>query len=149
MKSIKNRKARHDYTILETLEAGVALKGSEVKSIREGKADLRDSYCLIEDAEIFAVSIYIAPYDPAMEKLPTRRKRKLLLKKREIKKLYSKVSEKGWTLVPLSLYFNKRGIAKIEIALCKGKRKYEKRERIKELDTKREMRRARIKDKGY
>lgn len=142
MKSIENRKARHTYFIFETNEAGIALKGSEVKSLREGKADLRDSYCVIEDGEIYVVGMYIAPYEKAMETIPTRRKRKLLLHKKEIKRLYGKVQEKGFTLIPLSLYFNKDGIAKLEITLCKGKAKYEKRERIKELNMQREARRA-------
>ncbi len=142
MKSIKNRKARHNYFILETYEAGIALKGSEVKSLRKGTADLRDSYCVIEDGEVFVVGMYIAPYDSAMGRLPTRRKRKLLLNKREIKRMYNRVSERGFTLIPLSLYFNENGIAKLEIGSCKGKVKYEKRERIKELDMRREARRA-------
>jgi len=142
MESIENRKARHTYFILETNEAGIALKGSEVKSLREGKADLRDSYCVIEDGEIYVVGMYIAPYEKAMETISTRRKRKLLLHKKEIKRLYGKVQEKGFTLIPLSLYFNKDGITKLKIALCKGKAKYEKRERIKELNMQREARRA-------
>lgn len=142
MSSIENRKARHNYFVLETYEAGIALRGSEAKSLREGKADLRDSYCVIEGGEVFVVGMYIASYDNAMDTIPTRRKRKLLLNKREIKRLYGKVRERGFTLIPLSLYFNKNGIAKLEIALCRGKAKYEKRERIKELDMQREARRA-------
>jgi len=142
MKSIENRKARHTYFILETYEAGIALKGSEVKSLRSGKADLRDSYCVIEDGEVFAMGMYIAPYEDAMNAIPPRRKRKLLLNKREIKRLYGKVQEKGFTLIPLSLYFNENGIVKLKIALCKGRAKYEKRERIKERDMQKEARRA-------
>ncbi|MDO9576231.1 MAG: SsrA-binding protein SmpB [bacterium] len=142
MKSIENRKARHTYFILETYEAGIALKGSEVKSLRSGKADLRDSYCVIEDGEVFAVGMYIAPYEDAMNAIPPRRKRKLLLNKREIKRLYGKVQEKGFTLIPLSLYFNENGIVKVKIALCKRRAKYEKRERIKERDMQKEARRA-------
>jgi SsrA-binding protein len=97
---------------------------------------------VIEGSEVFVVGMYIASYDNAMDTIPTRRKRKLLLNKREIKRLYGKVRERGFTLIPLSLYFNKNGIAKLEIALCRGKAKYEKRERIKELDMQREARRA-------
>jgi len=142
MKSIENRRARQFYTAIETYEAGIALKGSEVKSIREGRADLRDSYCMVENGEVFILNMYIAPYEDAMELLPSRRKRKLLLNKREIKKLYTKVSERGLTIIPLSLYFNEKGLAKIKIALCKGKRKYEKKERIKAMDIERETRRT-------
>ncbi len=142
MKSIENRRARHFYTTIETYEAGIALKGSEVKSIREGRADIRDSYCMVENGEVFILNMYVAPYEDAMEILPSRRKRKLLLNKREIKKLYTKVSERGLTIIPLSLYFSEKGLAKLKIALCKGKRKYEKKERIKAMDIERDTRRT-------
>lgn len=142
MKSIENRRARHKYFILETYEAGIALRGSEIKSIREGKADLRDSYCIIEDNEIFVIAMYIAPYEKSMYPIPTRRKRKLLLNKNEIKKLYVRVEERGFTLIPISLYLNENGKAKLQIALSKGKAKYEKREKIREREMKREVRRT-------
>ncbi len=142
MKSIENRRAKHRYHILQRYEAGIALKGAEVKSIREGKADLRDAYCIIEDGEVFIIGMYIAPYEKGMEQIATRRKRKLLLNKNEIKRLYAKVQERGFTLIPLSLYFNEKGIAKLEIAVSKGKAKYEKRQKIKERELIREARQS-------
>lgn len=134
-----NKKAFHDYTILEKYETGIVLTGSEVKSLREGSCNLKDSFVLIEDGEAWLYNCYIAPYKPAAKwGHDPYRKRKLLLHKREILRIIGKVKEKGLTVVPLQLYF-KEGKAKVEIALVKGKAKYEKRESMKEKDIKREI----------
>ncbi len=134
-----NKKAFHNYTTLEKYEAGIVLTGSEVKSLRDGACNLKDSFVMIEDGEAWLYNCYIAPYKPSAKFChdPTR-KRKLLLHKKEILKLMGKVKEKGLTIVPLGVYF-KNGKAKVEIALVKGKVKYEKREAMKEKDTKREI----------
>lgn len=140
---VHNRKARHDYQILETLEAGIALLGTEVKSLREGRANLRDSFAVIIDGEVYLKGLHISPYSHTSDtKLDPRRDRKLLLKRREIRKLIGKVQEKGLTLVALKLYFNAKGIAKVELAVGKGKRTYDKRQDIAERDAKREAERA-------
>lgn len=134
---IRNRKALHDYHILDRWEAGIALLGSEVKSLREGKAQLRDAYGKIQDGEVFLVGVHISPYDPASrDNHDTRRDRKLLMRRQEIRRLIGKVVEKGFTLVPLSIYF-KNGKAKVELALATGKRQYDKRASIKEKDIRR------------
>lgn len=134
-----NKSAYHNYNIIETYEAGLVLKGSEVKSLREGQVNLKDSFVRIDNGEAFVYNMYIAPYKPAYKlQHDPYRKRKLLLHKREILKLMGKVQEKGLTIVPTKLYF-KDGKAKLEIALSKGKAKYEKRESIKERDLKREL----------
>jgi SsrA-binding protein len=138
-----NRKARHDFFIDDEYEAGVVLQGTEVKSLRLGKVNLKDSYARIKDGEVFVYQLHIGPYpfayygnhDPL-------RARKLLLHKQEIKRIYAKVNEKGHTLVPLKLYF-KGGKVKISLALAKGKRQYDKRESIKRRDEKRDLDRAR------
>jgi SsrA-binding protein len=137
-----NRKARHDYLIEETCEAGLILTGSEVKSLRAGRANLKDSHALIRGGEAFLVGVHISPYGPAVHTghEPTR-KRKLLLHKREISRLAGKVNERGLTLVPLRLYFKKQH-AKVELALARGKRKYDKRAALREKDMRREMARA-------
>jgi len=135
-----NRKARHDYEILETIEAGIVLRGTEVKSLREGRLNMRDSYATIEGGEVILHGLHISPYSHTSERgLDPRRDRKLLLNKKEINRLSGKVKERGLTLVPLKLYFNDRGIAKIELGLAKGKRAYDKRRVIAERDMKREM----------
>jgi len=137
-----NRKARYNYHILNSFEAGMVLKGSEVKSLRIGRASLKESFARIEGNEAFIYNLHIAPYShqgiPGPE--PTRL-RKLLLHKREIKRLIGLTSQKGLTLVPLKIYF-KEGKAKVEIALAKGKKKYDKREKLKRKTTQREMERA-------
>ena len=134
-----NKQAYHNYNIIETYEAGLALQGSEVKSIREGQVNLKDSFVRIDNGEAFVLNMYIAPYKPASKlQHDPYRKRKLLLHKREILKLMGKVQEKGLTIVPTKLYF-KNGKAKLEIALAKGKAKHEKRQAIKERDLKREL----------
>lgn len=137
-----NRKARHDYTIGETFEAGLVLRGGEVKSLRAGRANLKDSYARINDGEAFLLNAHISDYKPAhyFNGDPTRT-RKLLLHKREIMHLLGKTRQQGLTLVPLRLYF-KGGRAKVELALAKGKRMYDKRAAIRERDIKREVERA-------
>jgi len=136
-----NRKAYHDYTIVETYEAGLSLLGTEVKSLREGKANLRDSYVIIKDGEAFLLNCHISPYSHGnIQNHEPLRTRKLLLHKREIDSLWGKVRQKGFTLIPLKIYF-KNGRAKVEIGLCKGKRVYEKREAIKEKEAQREIER--------
>jgi len=135
-----NRKALRDYHILETLEAGIALLGTEVKSLREGKLNLRDAYAVVEAGEVILKGLHISPYSHTSERtLDPRRDRKLLLKRSEINRIAGKVNEKGLTLVPLKIYFNRRGLAKVELALAKGKRSYDKRRALAERDMKREM----------
>ena len=138
-----NRKARHDYFIEETVEAGLVLTGSEVKSLRDGRANLKDSFARIDHDEAVLVNAHISPYDPAARDghEPTR-SRKLLLHRREIDRLAGKVKEKGLTLIPLRLYFNARGRAKVELGLARGKRQYDKRQVIKEREARRETERA-------
>lgn len=137
-----NRKAHRDYAILETVECGIELKGSEVKSIRASKISLEDSFARIENNGIILYNTHISPYEQAsyLNVEPTR-PRRLLLHKKEISKLVAEISQKGFTLVPLKAYFNKRGFVKIEIALCKGKKLYDRREDLKrreaDLDIKR------------
>jgi SsrA-binding protein len=138
----KNRRARHDYLILNTYEAGLVLTGSEVKSLREGKANLSDAYGIIRDGEIYLINLHISQYERASynNHEPTRT-RKLLLHKREIGRLIGAVEREGLTLVPLELYF-KRGIAKVALALGKGKKLHDKRESERERDADREIARA-------
>jgi SsrA-binding protein len=136
-----NKKAYFNYEILETYEAGISLMGSEVKSIREGRISLKESYAEIKDGEVFLVNCNISPYEPANRfNHEPRRERKLLLHRREIKRLVGKIIEKGLTLVPTKVLINDKGKVKIEISLAKGKRAYQKREIIKERDREREMR---------
>jgi SsrA-binding protein len=137
-----NRRARHDFHIEETLEAGVALTGSEVKSLRAGKAQLKDSYGRIERGEVWLFNAHISPYAAAAQfgHEPTR-SRKLLLHRREIQHLIGKVKERGLTLIPLRLYF-KEGRAKVELAVARGKKLYDKRASIKEREARREVDRA-------
>jgi len=137
-----NRRARHDYEILDTYEAGLVLLGSEVKSLREGKAHLKDSFAHIRDSEAFLVGAYIGPYAFARDGgHEPERSRKLLLSRRQIDRLGAEVAEKGLTLVPLRLYF-KEGKAKVELGLARGKRTIDKRETTKRRDQEREMERA-------
>ncbi len=137
-----NRKARHDYTIGETFEAGLVLRGGEVKSLRAGRVNLKDSYARINNGEAFLLNAHISDYKPAhyFNGDPTRT-RKLLLHKREIMRLLGKTQQQGLTLVPLRLYF-KGGRAKVELALAKGKRMYDKRAAIREREMKRDVKRA-------
>ncbi|HEY2066127.1 MAG TPA: SsrA-binding protein SmpB [Gemmatimonadaceae bacterium] len=138
----KNRRARHDYTILDTYEAGVVLAGTEVKALREGRANLSDAYGIVRNGEIYLLNLHISPYERASynNHEPTRT-RKLLLHKREIARLIGAIERQGLTLVPLELYF-KRGIAKVAMALGKGKKLHDKREDAKSRDADREIARA-------
>jgi len=139
----ENRKARHDYIIVDQYEAGLVLTGTEVQSLRLGKANLKDSYAKVKDGEVWLYQMHISPYPFAYyNNHDPLRVRKLLLHKREILRLYAKANEQGHTLVPLKLYF-KAGKAKITIALAKGKREFDKREALRERDRKREVERAR------
>ncbi|MGQ9854086.1 MAG: SsrA-binding protein SmpB, partial [Candidatus Oleimicrobiaceae bacterium] len=136
-----NRKARHDYIILETLEAGMALQGTEVKSLRAGRANLKDSYAAIKDGEVWLFHVHISPYDHgSVFNHDPLRPRKLLLHRQEIRRLTTKLQERGLTLVPLRMYF-KKGKAKVELALARGKRQYDRREDITRRDTERETQR--------
>ncbi len=138
----ENRKARRDYFIVDQYEAGMVLRGTEVKSLRQGRANLKDSYARIKDGEVFVYQLHIAPYPFAhYDNHDPLRPRKLLLHKHEIKRLYGKINEKGHTLIPIRIYF-KNGKVKILLALAKGKRKYDKREAIRRRDEQREMDRA-------
>jgi len=138
-----NRKARHDFFIEDEYEAGMVLKGTEVKSLRLGKVNLKDSYARIKDGEVFVYQMHIGPYPFAYyENHDPLRARKLLLHRQEIKRIYAKVNEKGHTLVPLKIYF-KAGKVKLSLALAKGKRQYDKREAIRSRDEKRDLDRAR------
>lgn len=137
-----NKQARHNYFILETIESGLQLTGCEVKSLRNHKAALKDSFAKIENGEVFLHNLYISPYEQGGRFNPEpNRTRKLLLKKIEIKRLSVQLAQKGLTLVPLSLYF-KRGYAKVELAVAKGKRQYDKRQEIIKEDQRREIDRA-------
>ena len=138
----ENRKAFHDYHLLETFEAGVALLGTEVKAIREGRVNLRDSFARVEDGEVFLYNVNISPYSHRgyVDHEPLRR-RKLLLHRDEIRKLIGKTVERGMTLVPVRLYF-KNGRVKVALSLAKGKKDYDKRETIKRRETERETRAA-------
>lgn len=138
----QNKKAYHDYFIEESIEAGIQLLGTEVKSLREGKANLKDSYVIIKDSEVFLLNCHISPYSHGniMNHDPLRT-RKLLLHKKEIERLKGKIQQKGYTLIPLKIYF-KGPYAKVEVGLAKGKRQYEKRETIKERQAMREIERA-------
>lgn len=134
-----NRRARHNYHIEETYEAGISLVGSEVKTLRGGKASLQDAYAVIRDGEVFLLGVHIPPYAQAsIQNHDPTRMRKLLLHKEEIRRLIGKINEKGLTLVPLRLYF-KGNKVKAELALAKGKRAYDKRQSIAEREAKREM----------
>lgn len=138
-----NRKAFHDYAIQEKLEAGIVLKGTEVKSLREGRVNLRDSYASVDHGQVVLHHCHISPYSHGniMNHDPLR-PRKLLLHRREISKLLGKTQQKGLTLIPLRIYFSSRGQAKVEIALAKGKKQYDRREAIKAREAGREVERA-------
>ena len=139
--TIVNRRARHDYFIDESYECGIALAGGEVKSIRDGKANLRDAYARVEGGEVWLYGMHIAPYEFSRAELEPTRRRKLLVHRKEIDTLARATAEKGVTLVPLRVYF-KDGRAKVELAVAKGKRAYDKRRAIAERDAKREAERA-------
>lgn len=138
----QNKKAYHDYFVLEKLEAGIELFGTEVKSIRQGKINLKDSWCFVKDGEMFVNGMHISPYEQGniFNRDPLRTKR-LLLHKREIRRFYANVKQEGLSIVPLSVYFSK-GRVKVEIGLCKGKKLYDKREVAAKKDAQRDIARA-------
>jgi SsrA-binding protein len=139
---IRNKKARHDYEILETIEAGLVLEGSEVKSVRNGRCNIDDAFGRVRDGEVWLYNAHIGPYEQAGQQgHDTRRTRKLLLKKREINRFLGKAVEKGSTLIPLTVYF-KGGWAKVELGVARGKREFDKREDLKAREHGREMDRA-------
>ncbi len=137
-----NRKATHDFFLEDRFEAGIALRGSEIKSVRAGQVSLRQAYVTVDQGEVWLVGAHIAPYDPAstMNHEPTRT-RKLLLNRKEITKLEAKINERGYTIVPTKMYLT-HGLAKVEIALAKGKRQWDKRREIAKRDAQREVDRA-------
>ena len=138
-----NRRARHDYFIEETIEAGVVLTGTEVKALRHGKGNLNDSYAQVKAEEVFLYNCHISPYDYGNRyNHDPLRPRKLLLHKAEIRKLAAKIKEKGYTLVPLNLYFDRKNRVKLELALARGKKLYDKRHDIAKRDAAREVARA-------
>lgn len=141
--AILNRRARHEYHILETYDAGMILTGPEVKSIRAGQANLAEAHCIIRKERLLLIGCHISPYKPAAMNNPSEptRSRELLLHKKETIKLLGKLKEKGLTLVPLKLYFNERNYAKLEIGLCRGKKMHDKRADTKERDIKRDLQR--------
>ena len=146
----QNRKAYHDYFVEDRYEAGIELFGTEVKSIRAGTLNLKDSFCVAKDGEIYAYSLHISPYEQGniFNRDPDRPKR-LLLHKREIRKLHALQKQDGYALIPLSVYF-KNSRVKVELGLCKGKKTYDKRDAVAKRDAKREMDRAmREKNRGY
>lgn len=141
--NIKNKRAEYDYFVIDSYTAGIALSGTEIKSIRAGKAGLVDTFCFISKGEVWVKNLYIAEYDfGSYNNHAVRRDRKLLLNKKEIRHLQHETQSPGLTIVPLRLFINERGLAKLVIGLCKGKKEYDKRASIKEKDDKREMART-------
>lgn len=139
-----NRKALHDYTVIDQYEAGMVLEGSEVKSLRGGQVSLSDAYADYRQGEIFLFNLHITPYKCSSFQAPSpKRRRKLLLTKREIRRLYGQVSQRGIALVPLKIYFNDRGFAKVTIGLCRHKRQYDKKEKILKAEDQRKLSRLR------
>ena len=137
---IINRKAKHEYQFLDIFEAGIVLQGTEIKSIRKGQVNLRDAYCVFKKGELFVRSLYIAEYTHGNQfNHDTRRPRKLLLHRSELRKLEKRVKERGFTIVPYRLFLTERGFAKLEVALAQGKKSYDKRESIKQKDLKRDL----------
>jgi SsrA-binding protein len=140
---VQNRKARHEYHIVENYEAGISLKGTEVKSLREGRANMSDCYAMIHNGEVYLKGLHISPYSHASDTtVDPQRERKLLLNRSEIRKLIGLVQEKGLTLVALKLYFNDRGRVKVDLAVARGKKNYDKRHDLAEKDAKRAVERA-------
>ena len=138
--NIKNKRAEHEYFLMERLTAGIVLTGTEIKSIRNGKASLADSYCSFKGDELFVIGMHIAEYDKGTyNNHDPKRDRKLLLTARELRKLKNKVHEKGLTIIPVVLYINEKGLAKLDIALARGKHYYDKRETLKTKDSKRDI----------
>jgi SsrA-binding protein len=142
--NIKNRKATFEYELIEKLVAGIQLSGTEIKSIRNGKASMNDAYCQFYAGELYAKNIHISEYEMGtFNNHPAKRDRKLLLTKRELVKWERKTKESGLTIIPTRLFINDRGLAKLEIALARGKKVYDKRETLRQKDSKREMERMR------
>ncbi|MDR1456386.1 MAG: SsrA-binding protein SmpB [Tannerella sp.] len=140
---IKNRRATFDYELVETFTAGMVLTGTEIKSVRLGKASLTDTYCVVERREVWVKNMYIAEYFyGTYNNHPTRRDRKLLLNRKEIRKIESAAKNSGFTIVPVRLFINDRGLAKVVIAIARGKKEYDKRTSLRERDDRREMDRA-------
>ena len=138
--AIKNRKAEYEYYLLNTYSAGIVLSGTEIKSIREGKASLVDSYCAVEHGEMYVKQMHIAEYRfGSYANHEAKRDRKLLLQRREIRKIERATKETGKTIIPLELFINEKGLAKMEIAICQGKHTYDKRQSLREADDKRQM----------
>lgn len=138
-----NKKAYHDYHIEDVIETGIVLLGPEVKSLREGKANLKDGYAKIKNSEVYLANVHISPYVQASYNAPEPlRERKLLLKAREIRKLIGRIKEKGFALIPLKIYFNNRGKVKVALGVAKGKKMYDKREAIKKKDIDRDTERT-------
>ena len=138
-----NRKARHEYFIEETFEAGIALTGTEIKSVRNGRVNLGDGFVLVRGGEAWLMNVHIAQYEQGNRyNHDETRQRKLLLHRREIRRLQSQATQKNWTIVPLKMYINAKGLAKVEIALVRGKKLYDKRDTIAKRDADRDMRRA-------
>jgi SsrA-binding protein len=138
-----NRKALHDYHVLERFEAGVVLAGGEVKSLRQGLVSMSDAYGDISEGEVFIFNLHISHYKHSSGKYNPKRRRKLLLKTREIKKLYGLVQQRGNTLIPLKIYFNDRGYAKMEVGVCRRKRLYDKKEKILKKEEEKKIAKAR------
>jgi SsrA-binding protein len=138
-----NKRAAHRYEIIEKVEAGVELKGSEVKSLRANKVDLKDSFARIDNGQVFLHNLYLSPYDKASyNNEDPKRIRRLLLHKRQIAKLFAKIKEKGYTLIALNIYFNEKGKAKVELALARGRKLYDQREKIKDKETEQRLRKV-------
>jgi SsrA-binding protein len=142
---IRNRKASYEYEFVDTYTAGMVLKGTEIKSIREGKASVSEAYCMFDKGELFVKGMTISPYEESsFYKHDPTRVRKLLLSKKELEKLEAKTEEKGLTIIPLRLFINQRGFAKLEIALARGKKLFDKRESIKKRDQDKELKRMKM-----
>jgi SsrA-binding protein len=142
MSEIRNRSAYHDYFIEDKYDAGMVLTGTEVKSLRDGRASFNDSYCYFHKGELWIKSLHITEYSHGTtNNHDPLRERKLLLQKRELRKLEGKIKDKGFSIVPLRIFFSEKGLVKMEIGLGKGKKQYDKRESIKQKDTEREMKR--------
>lgn len=138
-----NRKARHDYFIEETFEAGMVLTGTEIKSVRDGRVNLRDGFVLVKNDEAWMMNVHISRYEQGNRfNHDETRPRKLLLHRREIDRIFSRATQKNWTIVPLRMYINGKGLAKVEIALVRGKKLYDKRESIAKRDADRDLRRT-------
>ena len=139
-KITENRRARHDYHIVDTYEAGIALEGMEVKSLREGKVSLQEGYARVENGEVFLYDVHISPYShSSTQRYNPKRRRKLLFHKKEIRRLFGKTQQSGFTLVPLRMYFTERGLAKVSLALARGKHLYDKREDLKKKTLERDL----------